>query len=888
MTIMQGSPQGMPKCDIWSQLGKAVDLADSYNTHVFDYVDLDQPEKAAAEIFHHFKDTTDSNLLAAMLDNPQLQYVLQPIKHESAKRLPDLTYAWNVQTIVQDIMCISNKFGSSATFKTDLVNHRNALKDFFGGSNGDGDIALLLADNIPILRNACGGMGSGLCDIRTQPEDFIPKDCHTVVAVVPAKTTDTAKHHEAVLCAKSLNDSKTLTNDLKTYSFYIPKTASESRGTLYRNIELFVIGTSNAITFAKCMLEDVPCVLVNGDETILYKPVSILETETNRLKQFITSVHLLNGSKTLLSSAQQRLLGKLDACCTGIVKHAKTKKGLSSRIELLILVDALQAIRKKLVFIFENLNVNDILSCGGGYLPLEEDEQEELVKNGKTTLELLQGFNNTNLRFLRRLINLLSSDHDGTAAAVQFDKSVADKLQEDYVENVILPMTNNNKMVPPKRMLSCSFARKVDTPFPCKHLETAEMFFDLFGMNPELARKISQSSQSSTEASEAHAYYRYMCNLSNQLSVADENVTNLELFDGKYKANHEEYFMIWNDLAYFTKHSPLNVVSCEAAVRNKPKVSVRGLKHAYDTCKKYEVVAQSNYLHEVSAIIESLQSNDRLLDALTKRLERAAISMHLPDDGRNTFMSTSFKANALIEEALQLFVAQIKDRLVQVKYTGIDSLWQAFNELKDFISSDEDYKISNKTSGLQKLCNSLLQSDQHDSNISTASIALHNFLQHESHCMNDFQERIMMLASFSKLMMMMKPEAGIIKMEGGGGDVVGKMESSTSDKLRAYVVKLMNSKTEVILQCTFVVFLFVISNGIYRYYELGGSASSASSASSATSASSTKELMKQILMNTVLMAVLANLANHVEVELCVYTIYFAYIGMAIMRLLKTS
>jgi hypothetical protein len=876
-----------PKCDIWSQLASAVDLADMYNTFVFD----DSVEEGAAgagskadDIYNKFKDTIDSDLLQALLDNEQLRYVLQPIKHESAKRLPHLTYAWNVQTIVQDIMCISNKFGASATFKTDLVNHRNALREFFGGSTGDGDIALLLADNIPILRNACGGMGSGLCDIRTQQEDFIPKDCHTVVAVVPAKTTDTGKHHEAVLCAKSLNDSKSPTDDLKSYSFYIPKTASESRGTLYRNVELFVIGTSNAITFAKCMLEDVPCVLVNGAETILYKPISILETETKRLKQFITSVHLLKGSKSLLASAQQRLLGKLDACCAGIVKHAKKKK-VSSRIELLILVDALQAIRKKLVFIFENLDVNDILSCGGGYLPLEEDEQEKLVKHGKTTLELLQGFNNTNLRFLRRLINLLSSDHDGTAAAVQFDKSVADKLQEEYVENVILPMTNNNKMVPPKRMLSCSFARKVDTPFPCKHLETAEMFFDLFGMNPELARKISQSSQSSTEASEAHAYYRYMCNLSNQLSVADENVTNLELFDGKYKANHEEYFMIWNDLAYFTKHSPLNVVSCEAAVRNKPKVSVRGLKHAYDTCKKYEVVAQSNYLHEVSAIIESLQSNDRLLDALTKRLERAAISMHLPDDGRNTFMSTSFKANALIEEALQLFVAQIKDRLVQVKYTGIDSLWQAFNELKDFISSDEDYKISNKTSGLQKLCNSLLQSDQHDSNISTASIALHNFLQHESHCMNDFQERIMMLASFSKLMMMMKPEAGIIKMEGGGGDVVGKMESSTSDKLRAYVVKLMNSKTEVILQCTFVVFLFVISNGIYRYYELGGSASSASSA---TSASSTKELMKQILMNTVLMAVLANLANHVEVELCVYTIYFAYIGMAIMRLLKTS
>ncbi len=874
---------------IWSQLEKAVDLADSYNTFVFDGKER-QSEKevasAAADIFQHFKKTTDSTLLGAMLENPQLQYILKPIEQESAKRLPHLSYAWNVQTIVQDMMCISNKFGASANFKTDLVHHRNAFKHFFAVDH-TGDIALLMTDDIPCLRKACGGKGSGLCDIRTETKQSAPKDCHTVAVVVSTNTRQQegkyedsrAQHHEFVYLAQSLNAQSLNTVDFKSYSYAIPKTLSESRGALYKNIDCFVVGTSNVITFAKCMIEGVPCALVHGNETILYKPIGFLERETHSLKGFIETVCEFNESPTssLLALAQQSLLSQLDECCSGIVNAFIKHRGKNHHMELLILVEALQAVRKKLAFIFENLNFNDILF---GYLGLDKHELD-----GRTSLEALQGFNNTNVRFLRRMLHCLSTTKPKSLPHSHvYDKTVADKLQEQYVADVL--MANKNDLASPKWLLSCSCGRggqKADNIIPVKYLQTAEMFFELFGMNPD--RILISKNTPLEQMHIAHVYQRWMYDLSKELSVADEVVTNLELFDGEYKANHEEYFSIWIDLVFYTKKSQLNVKSCVSAVA-KPRVSVRGLNHAYDICKKYEVVAQSHYLHEVSSINEYLKNSDRLLDILAEELEKANIKMRKLDDKGEAFMSQSFKANVIVEEAIQAFVARLEKALVPIKYNDTESIRQAYQRLESIGSGAGVEEVSSKLRDetdikLRKLCDRMLQSDHHrDSNICMACIALHNFVGHDSCCMQDLQDRIMMLASFQKLMMTDKTTEGGAVNNGG-------RDASISDKLRAYAVKMMNAKTDVIIQCTFVAFLFVVANGIFKYYEQGSSGSSSSS-SLPVHKPTAAELMKQIIMNTVLMAGLANFANHVEVELCVYAMYFAYVGMAIMRLLKTS
>ncbi len=97
---MRNNPPDQPS--IWSQLAKAVDLAQLYYTFVFDTGAAAQAAQAAtpaataaaAKVFQHFKDTTEQNLFKAMQDNPQLQYVLQPLENETSKRLPHLSYAW--------------------------------------------------------------------------------------------------------------------------------------------------------------------------------------------------------------------------------------------------------------------------------------------------------------------------------------------------------------------------------------------------------------------------------------------------------------------------------------------------------------------------------------------------------------------------------------------------------------------------------------------------------------------------------------------------------------------------------------------------------------------------------------------------------------------------
>jgi hypothetical protein len=276
--------------------------------------------------------------------------------------------------------------------------------------------------------------------------------------------------------------------------------------------------------------------------------------------------------------------------------------------------------------------------------------------------------------------------------------------------------------------------------------------------------------------------------------------------------------------------------------------------------------------------MECLKQNERLSDGLTKELDHAQVRLHAPEASGDAYLSPTFKANALVEEAVQAFFAQMEDRLLPLKYTGLDDLWSAFESLQSFEGSAANRPATvpcDTIQNLQKLCDDLLQTDDHDSNMSMASIALHNVLHHKPHSMQELQEAIVMLASFQKLMMRENQEDAMV-MEGGGAGGVDVVKSRVQDKLRAYVVKLMNSKTDVILQCTFIVFLFVVSNGIYRYYEGGHESPSA------------KELMKQIVMNTVLMAALANLVGHVEVEMCVYAMYFAYIGLAVMRLVKTS
>ena len=243
------------------------------------------------------------------------------------------------------------------------------------------------------------------------------------------------------------------------------------------------------------------------------------------------------------------------------------------------------------------------------------------------------------------------------------------------------------------------------------------------------------------------------------------------------------------------------------------------------------MVASSHYLQEVSSIVESLSKNP----AMTKEFADNLSIANLDFEGRAAGESpATFRADFLVENAV--------NALIESCMTQQDSL-SDLSALADKLLLEKDERL-------------------------VACVSLRNFMKSNSRCMGDMQDRLAMLVHSGHL-----PSRLVPSQTGGAGNAT---EPTVRDKLNAYVVKLMNFKTDVILQSVVVVFIFVVSNGIYKYYETG------------EPNTTTKELLKQIVLNTLVMAVLANLAEHLEVELCIYAMYFAYVGMAVLRLVKTS
>jgi len=833
-------------------------MAESYNR-----IAIDDTEAVGA-IFQYYKDNTDAELFEAMLGNTQLQYLVHPILHESSKRIPEMTYAQNLSTTVEDMLCIMNKLGVCATSKlayTSQSDVRKQIRRFFSVTKNGKDVALMLVDDVKTLRGACGGIRSGLCDMQTlEWSPSMPKGSGSIATVIDMVPNDSESSSARIVSlAKALNLEVNAHDlqSLQSYPYRIPKNSTELKGVSYRHAECFVVGTSNIITLAKCMLEDVPCVLVPcaqhdspQQEMTMYKPPSSMLRDIDDLHVFINTVQKFVKSEKAMQSAQDNLLRELDACCNDIVKQHKKMNGKDHRVEMLILVDALQAIRTKLNFIFETLDVNDILTA---YLPLEDDTTKD-----KTNLDTLQGFNNTNVRFLRDLIDALATAETRTTEA-PFDKGTSDQLQENFAVNILA-----NQEQEPKHLV-CSVDSKAETRkgfIPSSLLERADKFFDLFGMSMCAFEKKFPGRVA------AHTYHKLILTLIHELDKADNKITDLEIFDGQYKANHGDYFVIWNDLDDFVAKTPLNDVSCESAMRQRPAPTKRGLKVAYEISNRYRVVATSTYLHEISSIIENVADSPRLLDALKWELDHANDAFEAAD--RDAYLNETFRANALVEGAVESLVSRLEEGLI----VHVGDLWKALEFLQTFRDDDHKHgkkrRASNATAQHMLLCDTLLRGEGKQKG---ACIALHRFLQHDSHCLDDFQDRIEALVSFQELLSSAAP---LPQQHGGGANTTTKLPHDIQAKLRTYVVKLMNSKTDVILQCTLVVFMYVISNGIYRYYEKGAP-------------TSTKELMKQIVMNTVLMAALANvLTSHTEVELCIYAMYFAYVGMAVLRLVKTS
>jgi hypothetical protein len=811
------------------QLYAAIDIANAYEEFVSERADDRYREIAANEILQHFRATTDAQHLEA---NEQLQYIIRPLSTQ--KRLPHLTYAKNVQTIVQDLLGIMNTFGEcvSTTF-TDHSDIANTAKTFFKAK--ENDIAFMLDDDLDL--------GKGVCDVRTIASDtLIPKSPNTIDAIiVPVaedivhiestdvsfvlspdgqnsckgirKDTSRFDTHRAqcygnVFLAKSLNE-KLASVSLKTFSFRLPRSHKNESGTTVKasSFDCYVVGTSKITTFTKCMLEEVPCILVEGNTVTMYKPRFMYERDTADLVRFIKIVDGYVKSEGSMKSAIDSLYATLS------IKNNRNK------IEAAILSDTLNALRNKLQFVFEHLDVRDILT---EYLPMTDKNIASILDGGNVPTEILQGFNNSNVRFLAALMDKLAM-----APAKSSKESKSPSPQYAYVADVL---TN-------PKYLQHEMPRKIDWCTDIKYSKSivssnvAELF-SLFGMSVRPFDTIRKYDGTDAAIYNAHAYHKLILEVSVELDLADHKITDLEIFEGEYKAKHEEYFPIWNDLEYFVQCTPLNDLASDSIISLKMPNKNHVLKRAHEIAKRYPVVASSHYLQEVSSIVEILSNNP----AMTKEFAENLSIANLDFEGlASTNSAATFRADVLVENAV--------NAMIESCMTRQDSL-----------------------SDLSALADKLLVETKENENDErlVACVSLRNFMRSNSKCMGDMQDRLAMLVHSGRL---------VPSQTGGGGNAT---EPTVRDKLNAYVVKLMNSKTDVILQAAVVVFIFVVSNGVYKYYE-GEEADT-----------TTKELMKQIILNTLVMGVLANLAEHLEVELCIYAMYFAYVGMAVLRLVKTS
>jgi hypothetical protein len=387
------------------------------------------------------------------------------------------------------------------------------------------------------------------------------------------------------------------------------------------------------------------------------------------------------------------------------------------------------------------------------------------------------------------------------------------------------------------KYLKREMPRKIDWCTDIKYSKSvvspnvAELF-SLFGMSVRPFETIRKCDGTDAAIYNAHEHHKLILEVFEQLDLADQKITDLEIFEGEYKAKHEEYFPIWNDLEYFVECTPLNDVASDSIISLGAPDKHHGFKQAHAIAKRYPVVASSHYLQEVSSIVESLSKNPAMTKEFAENLSIANLDFEEVAAGESP---TTFRADVLVENAVTA--------LIESCMTRQDSL-----------------------SDLSTLADKLLletKENEKDERL-VACVSLRNFMRSNSKCMGDMQNRLEMLVHSGRL---------VPAQTGGGGNAT---EPTVRDKLNTYVVKLMNSKTDVILQLAVVVFIFVVSNGVYKYYEGG------------KSDTTTKELMKQIILNTLVMAVLANLAEHLEVELCIYAMYFAYVGMAVLRLVKTS
>lgn len=808
------------------QLVTAVDIANAYEGFVSERDDV---------ILEHFRATIDAEHFKALEANEQLRYIIRPSSAE--KRLPHLTYAKNVQTIVQDLLGIMNRFGECvSTTPADHSDIANKSKAFFKAK--DKKIAFMLDDDL--------NMGKGMCDLRTIASDlksdtFIPKSTNTIAAIivpvaeqiVHIESTDVsfvlspdgqnsckgirkdmsrfdihrARCYGNVFLAKSLNDDLASVSELTTLPFLLPRLPKNEHGTTLKasSFDCYVVGTSKITTFTKCMLEEVPCILIEGDTVTMYKPRFMYERDSADLVRFVRIVDGFVKSESSLKSATDSLYATL------VIKNNHKK------IEAAILSDTLKALRNKLQFVFEHLDVREILT---EYLPMTDKQIASILDGGIVPTEILQGFNNSNVRFLAALMDILSSMPTKKLPKEKDSSS----LQDAYVADVL---TN-------PKYLQRAMPRKIDWCTDVKHIKSIVSshvadIFSLFGMSCRPFETIRKCDGKDSAIYDAHAHHKLILEIFAELDLADQKITDLEVFEGEYKAKHEEYFPIWNDLVYFVGCTPLNDVASESIVSFKTLDTNHGFKNAHAIAKRYPVVASSHYLHEVSSIFECLSKLPEIKQALEDNLSIANLDFEGFVAGKGP---ATFRADVLVENAV--------NALIDSCMTSKDSL-----------------------SDISALADKLLVETADNNERLVACVSQRNFMSSNSRCMGDMQDRLAMLVHFTV------PPA----QKGGAGNAT---DPTVRDKLNAYVVELMNSKSDVILQAAVVVFIFVLSNGVYKYYE------------GAEADTTTKELLKQIVLNTLVMAMLANMAEHIEVELCIYAMYFAYVGMAVLRLVKTS
>ena len=807
------------------QLFTAVDIANAYEKFVSDSADDKDRSKIANEILDHFRAATDAQHFEALEANEQLQYIIRPLTVQ--KRLPHLTYAKNAQTIVQDLLGIMNTFGEcvSTTF-TDHSDIANAAKEFFKAK--ENDIAFMLDDDLDL--------GKGVCDVRTIASDaFIRKSPNSIAAIIVPVTeqivhiestdvsfvlspdgqntckgirkdtsrfdTHRAQCYGNVYLAKSMNE-KLASVSLNTFQFLLPRSHKKASGTTVKAsaFDCYVVGTSKITTFTKCMLEEVPCILMEGNTVTMYKPRFMYERDAADLVRFIKIVDGYVKSESALKSA----IGSLYATLS--IKNNRNK------IEAAILSDTLNALRNKLQFVFEHLDVREILT---EYLPMTDDQIAAILDGGHVPTEILQGFNNSNVRFLAALMDMLAM---APAAPAQTKKNQSPSPQDAYVVDVL---TN-------PKYLKRAMPRKINWCTDIKYSKSIVSsnvadLFSHFGMSVRPFETIRKCDGTDAAIYNAHEHHKLILGVCEQLDLADQKITDLEIFEGEYKANHQEYFPIWNDLEYFVECTPLNDVASDSIISPRMPDKNHGFKQAHVIAKRYPVVASSHYLQEVSSIVESLSKNPAMTKEFADNLSIANLDFEGLAAGESL---ATFRADVLVENAV--------NAMIESCMTRQESL-SDLSALADKLLVEKDERL-------------------------VACVSLRNFMKSNSRCMGDMQDRLAMLVHSGQ----MAPA-----QTGGGGNAT---EPTVRDKLNAYVVKLMNSKTDVILQLAVVVFIFVVSNGVYKYYE-GGKADT-----------TTKELMKQIVLNTLVMAVLANLAEHLEVELCIYAMYFAYVGMAVLRL----